>query len=399
VDSGTHERALLACLLMECDDSEVVEELFTTSEHLAVFRAIRTVKLRGGKVDAESVRMELNGSVRPLEFSTILDAAETSLHFKEYLSGCRKALALRERKRLAFIINDQSTSLDELRGSFRKIVSLETGNQSHHIESQLKRRRYDPKKTPPEARVIYKLAGRTIATAGNIEVLAAKAKAGKTAFLGAMIASATGRPGETLSVASSNPNNHGLILFDTEQSEADFYRVMALAFKRVNCEPPPWLMAYSVVPLTIKDRNQAIVWALERAKREFGGVHSVFLDGVADFVADPNDAEECFTFVAELHRNAIAYDTAIECVLHFNPGEYLKTRGHLGSQLERKAEVNLALDKSADGVTSVYTTTSRRAPIFKGTGPRFQWSEAFGLHVTVPKDGRAASHTDESSPF
>jgi hypothetical protein len=31
-------------------------------------------------------------------------------------------------------------------------------------------------------------------------------------------------------------------------------------------------------------------------------------------------------------------------VIHFNPGGE-KTRGHLGSQLERKAETNLRLDK------------------------------------------------------
>lgn len=393
-----HERALLACLMMGCEDPDIVGELFTSPDHIDVFHAIRTVRQRGGTVDPESVRMELNGSVSELEFGAIIDSVSTTLHFKEYLAGCRKALGMRKRERLAFIVKDPNTSHDELRNAFREVVSLETGNQTHHLEQQLKRRRYDPTRVPPESRTIFSINGRAIATAGNVEVIAAKAKAGKTAFIGGMLASSTGRNGDTLSVRSSNDHGHAVILFDTEQSEADFYRVMKLAFKRVACEPPAWLMAYSVVPLSIQDRNQAIPWALAKARKEFGGVHSVFLDGVADFVSDPNDPAESFNFVANLHRLAIQYDTAIFCVLHFNPGgDYQKTRGHLGSQLERKAEVNLALEKSVDGVTTVYTSSSRRGPIFKSNGPRFQWSDAFDLHVTLPRESPAKA--DTSRPF
>ena len=38
------------------------------------------------------------------------------------------------------------------------------------------------------------------------------------------------------------------------------------------------------------------------------------------------------------------------CVLHENPGtEQAKTRGHLGSDLNRKAFANLRIDKDASG--------------------------------------------------
>ena len=58
-----------------------------------------------------------------------------------------------------------------------------------------------------------------------------------------------------------------------------------------------------------------------------------------------------------------------------------KTRGHLGSQLERKAETNLRLEKS-DGVTVVWSDRNRRAPIPKDKGPRFAWSDEHGMHMT-----------------
>src|SRR5262249_9188485 len=111
--------------------------------------------------------------------------------------------------------------------------------------------------------------------------------------------------------------------------------------------------------------------------------HSIVIDGVADLVADVNDAVECNAFVAELHALAIRFDCPITVVIHINPGsETGKTRGHLGSQLERKAETNLRLDKDGE-VTSVWSEKQRRAPILKGKGPRFQWGSEAGMHVSI----------------
>ncbi len=81
---------------------------------------------------------------------------------------------------------------------------------------------------------------------------------------------------------------------------------------------------------------------------------------------------------------AITYACPIICVLHENPGEnhHGKTRGHLGSQLERKAETNLRLSKDAEGITTVFTERSRHCHIPKDTGPRFAWDNAAGMHMS-----------------
>jgi hypothetical protein len=106
------------------------------------------------------------------------------------------------------------------------------------------------------------------------------------------------------------------------------------------------------------------------------------LDGGADFVADVNDAAESNAFVATRHDLAIKHDCPIVGVVHFNPGSE-KSRGHLGSQLERKAETNLALEKDADESTVIYSTKNCRAGIPKGIGPRFRFDPAAGMHVSV----------------
>jgi hypothetical protein len=134
-----------------------------------------------------------------------------------------------------------------------------------------------------------------------------------------------------------------------------------------------------------------------------GKVLAVFLDGVADFVHDPNDPGEAFALVGELHRLAIEADCVIVAVLHENPGsaDFGKTRGHLGSQLERKAETNLRLSKS-EGVTTVWTDRgARHCEIPKAAGLRFEYSTLEGCHCLLDSanDARAQAARDELTAF
>ena len=215
------------------------------------------------------------------------------------------------------------------------------------------------------------------------EQLKKQAKAGKSALVGAFIAAATGQDGDTLGIASSNPDGLALVHFDSEQSPADHHGLAATALRRVRAEiQPPWLRSYRIADVPLAERFRLLEYELNRAHKDHGGIHSVLLDGVADLVADPNDSAEAFAAVESLHRLAVKRDTSIVCVLHFNPGsEFNKTRGHLGSQLERKAETNLALEK-ADGVTVVYTKMARHAHVEKDAGARFQWDAAAGMHLS-----------------
>jgi hypothetical protein len=105
-----------------------------------------------------------------------------------------------------------------------------------------------------------------------------------------------------------------------------------------------------------------------------GGIYCVLLDGVGDLVLDVNDIAETQNFVIELHALAIRYDCPIIGVLHENPGDKTeKQRGHLGSQLERKAESNIRLVKDSDESRSFTpkspgTPTSRNPPAIGSAG-------------------------------
>jgi hypothetical protein len=130
---------------------------------------------------------------------------------------------------------------------------------------------------------------------------------------------------------------------------------------------------------------------LERAEVQCGGIHSVFIDGVADLCLDPNDAEESFGLVEELQHLTIKHHCPVTTVLHENPSgaESGKTRGHLGSQLERKAESNLRVFKDAKGICTIYSDRCRRASIPKEQGPRFTFDVKAGMHLTYCGDIQA----------
>jgi hypothetical protein len=265
--------------------------------------------------------------------------------------------------------------------------------EDDRIRRLLRARAFDGTKTPPPIRPIYELGGVVISTPGNLTAITAQAKVGKSALVSALTASAMTPPeseADTLTAVGYNASGKALLYFDTEQSPDDFWHAVNRAKRRAKLdEIPIWLQAYTVADLPAQIGRKAIAVAMADAAEQFGGIHSVIIDGVADLVLDVNDAEECNGIVAELHSQAIRYDTAILTVIHKNPGSD-KVRGHLGSQIERKAETNLSLEKDGD-VTVVWSSKQRRAPIYKEKGPRFRWDDDKGMHVTTQDVSKPAA--------
>jgi hypothetical protein len=225
----------------------------------------------------------------------------------------------------------------------------------------------------------------SIHTQANLGVIAAIVKGGKSACLQSYQSAAivgTESDRDTLGIVSSNPNGFALLHFDTEQAPADHHQQMQRVLRRAGVErAPEWLLSFclSEIP-SVEERRDLLRYAVEEAKRRFGGVHSTLIDGTADLVNDVNDQKECNPFVAELHAMAIRYAMPVINVIHLNPGSD-KTRGHLGSQLERKSETNLRLEKEGE-ITTVWSDRQRRAPILKTAGLSFRWDAAAEMHVS-----------------
>jgi hypothetical protein len=107
---------------------------------------------------------------------------------------------------------------------------------------------------------------------------------------------------------------------------------------------------------------------------------------VADIGDDPTDPAEAFAIVARLVKLSVDCHAPVILVLHENPampGAGGKTRGHLGSHLERKAETNLRVVKDEENISVIYSERSRNAAIPKHLGPRFVWSDELRMHVST----------------
>ena len=253
-------------------------------------------------------------------------------------------------------------------------------------ETELDALRFDPTAEPPEERTIYRLGDAVIATPGNIVGFTAQAKAGKTALLGAIIASSMQPAGDCLGVHSTNDSDGAVVVFDTEQSPRHFFDCITRALYRAGKPAPGWLRAYHLKSKSVKQRRLWLAAELQRAGEVCGSVHSSVIDGLGDLCKNTNDQEEAVDLIQELGELAEKHRTVILCVLHENPGiadTGKGGRGHLGSELERKAESNLRLQKDAAGVTTVFSERSRGAHIPKNRGPRFQWSDEKKMHVSV----------------
>ena len=259
--------------------------------------------------------------------------------------------------------------------------------EQRELLEALDQRKYDHATPPERPEPIFKLTGQSIATPGNLVVIQGKAKSAKTALIEAMIGRAISDDdeGDYFELeAKLNPEGKALIHCDCEQSRYDADQVIRKALRRGNIsECPAWIRSYCLTDIDRKTRRKMLLAEMDRASQECGGIYGVVLDGVGDLALNVNDPEEANGFVAELHARAIRCDTVIACVLHENPGENNtggKTRGHLGSELERKAETNLRLEKDKDEVTTVWSERSRHASIPKGKGITFKWSDEHGMH-------------------
>ena len=261
------------------------------------------------------------------------------------------------------------------------------------LADQLWEDRFDLNKKPESGRVLLKLGETVVGTSGNIIALSAQAKSGKTALYTGAIASAL-NPGTFLH-CSSPVQTGAVIHFDTEQSGADFWKVGKTTLDRAGiAENDPRFYSFSIRNYSAFERNLVFIELISRAAKEHGGeVHSIWIDGAADLVDDVNDATASNALVCQLMTLSSNWDTIVVCVIHQNPGSDIKARGHFGSELERKSEANVILNKDGNLVTSVYGDKMRGAPIPKSDALCFKWDETSDRHEVCNQSER---HKKES---
>lgn len=252
---------------------------------------------------------------------------------------------------------------------------------------------FDPEAHPPADELCMNLGEYPIAARGNLTCIQGKSKVGKSsvvaAILGACQRGSGDGTGDTLCFAWSGDASGSIIHLDTEQSGGDWHSLVRRSVTRSGLPSvSSRLVSIPLVRFARSERAAILQLVLERERHEQGGIDAVIIDGVADLCASPNDEAESLELVSRLHALSQEYATPIFCVLHENPAGEGKTRGHLGSELNRKAFANLRIDKDAEtSLSTMWGMDMRKRDIPQNQGFCFAWDEEAGMHTF---QGRAA---------
>lgn len=269
--------------------------------------------------------------------------------------------------------------------------------------SALKSCEVDFNNPPPIAQMIVSVNDVPLGTQGNLLCVTGGEGTGKSNYIAALIAGAikqTDKTVDTLGVSvCENYKQKAILFYDTEQSEVQTYKNITNLLRRSGQETmPEYFRAYCLTGMSRKERLQSIIQSMDKFHYQYQGIHMVVIDGIADLIKGANDEAESIAVVEELYRLAGIYKTCIITVLHFIPNG-LKLRGHLGSELQRKAAAILSIEKDTDPAISVVKALKVRdgspldVPIMQ-----FSWDKEAGMHVYLgekPKEAKEKRKEDE----
>ena len=258
---------------------------------------------------------------------------------------------------------------------------------------------------PPDiSKSVVAVNGVPLGTQDNLFCITGGEGTGKSNYVGAILAGTLGEkrlPIEKTLGLEITPNPKGLAVlhYDTEQSEAQLHKNLGKTLRRASLTAvPEFCHSLYLASLSRKDRLKLIRESMDLFHHRHGGIHLVVIDGIADLIRSANDETESIAIVDELYRLAGIYNTCIICVLHFVPNG-IKLRGHIGSELQRKAAGILSIEKDDNPEYSVVKALKVRdgspldVPMML-----FGWDKAEDMHVyrgEKSKEDKEKRKTDE----
>jgi hypothetical protein len=391
------EKSVLSFLLNEperlTENHGITADTFYLPAHKTIFSHLARIHERGDTVEMIGFVQslidsgELDNVGGPAAITEIFSYPSVSSHFAQHLREIHDKHA----QRLFVLAGYAAQAGDE--NQFHQLIAQrdkvrELASNQDTLLDRLESLRYDPDTPPPPDEVCLTLLDQPVAARGNLTVIQAKQKAGKTGVitsdLAAAIRGSYQAQGDMLGFAWRGDATGAILHLDTEQSRADHHSCVERARKRAGIAAADRLHSYSIVTFKISERMEVLRRKMKQLASK-SKVDCVIVDGLADLLPDVNNNEQANDLVAELMRMAQEYDCAIIGVIHENPGtDAGKTRGHLGSELQRKAYANIRIDKDPEtNVSTIYGPDFRHGSIPKNQGLCFAWDNEQGMHVTL----------------
>ena len=214
--------------------------------------------------------------------------------------------------------------------------------------------------------------GTAFATLRNFSVVIGLPKSRKTWFsqmvAGYFLAAQLGNKyDDNLAGEKINDGDASVLIIDTEQGD---YRAakMQSTIAAIAGLSTEQVGKYLTI-LSMRKFGSDISFIATVAKMIMQRPSLVIIDGIADLVTNPNDPAQSAIIYQFLLQASAKYNCHIMVVIHANHSALNKDkddamsrgRGHLGSDLERKSEANIWLEKpeTDSTVTNVFFTSTR----------------------------------------
>jgi len=222
---------------------------------------------------------------------------------------------------------------------------------------------------------------------GGLMIITGKAKAGKTAVIGAILAGAIKKNGDaeaqTLKIGVAPcPDDKRVMYVDTEQPEYEFQSALLRIMFRLGL--PTTTRPKHFYPFPVgDDKRAARLELIEEALTDPNEppVHLLIIDGVSDLILSVNDEIAAADLVERIGGWARNFNIAIVLVLHENQKSSSGSgaRGWLGSELERKAGAQGSISRDDNEVSTLKFLNCRTASNAADLG--FEWCNIKKMHV------------------
>ena len=181
-----------------------------------------------------------------------------------------------------------------------------------------------------------------LGTYGNFSFVQAPPKVGKSFFTSLLTSAYLNNGNKFTGKIKGHRKGRNVIHFDTEQGRFHAQKVFRRPIMMNGLETDDKYYTYALRNMSPADRIDFIDYVLSDVL-DGKNIGLIIIDGIADLVADVNNLEQCSVAVQKLMSWTDEYKCHIVTVIHSNYGSD-KPTGHLGSFLEKKAELQIKLE-------------------------------------------------------
>lgn len=224
-----------------------------------------------------------------------------------------------------------------------------TETQTENLASQLQLRKYNPEHTPKKNTIVLTVGGSISGTLQNFCIVTGMPKVGKSTIIAGLIASSLQYNDIFGIKITFPPERKGIVYFDTETAEYDFYKQIDRIKNLSDIQTvPDYFAAFNFR----EDEPPAILEMIEHYLKE-NLPPVVIIDGLLDLIYDFNDSIASKKLVNLIKRWGKKYNCLIIGVIHQGKTTGGNTLGHLGAMTDRYAQTTIEIIRNKDNTFTI----------------------------------------------